>query len=144
MLLCPPQSAVAASGNSRLTPIQVMGEWAELLLNVTSAAAAVGDTLDVYVQGSSDGGTTWDDIAHFTQVLGNGGAKKFAIRWQGDIAPTTALAAPQDGVLAAGVAQGPHGNLWSVKWVIVSSSAPLFSFAVTASGDIKCISRRGF
>jgi len=144
MLLCPPQSAVAASGNSRATPLYVHGQWAELLLNVTSAAAAAGDTLDVYVQASSDGGTTWDDVAHFTQVLGNGGAKKSLIRWQGEIAPTTAQAAPQDAALAAGVAQGPHGNLWSVKWVVVSASAPLFTFSVEASGDIKCVSRRGF
>lgn len=143
-MLVTSQSAVAASGNSRANPITVHGQWSELLLNVTSAATAAGDTLDVYLQASSDGGTTWDDVAHFTQVLGNGGAKKYLIRWQGEIAPTTAQAAPQDGALAAGVAQGPHGNLWSVKWVVASASAPLFTFTVTASGDIRCVNRRGF
>ncbi len=126
--------AVTASGNSRSSAVGLHGGTvaAEVLLNVTAAAAAVGDTLDVYVQGSVDGGTTWDDVIHFTQVLGNGGAKKFLARWQGLIASTTPLAAPQDAALAAGVAQGPHGLLWSVKWVI-GGATPAFTFSVAAT-----------
>lgn len=144
-MLLTKQSAVVASGNSRLTPLYVRGTWAEMLLNVTAAATAAGDTLDVYVQASQDGGVTWDDIAHFTQVLGNGGAKKFLIRYQGEIAPTTAgPVAPQDAALSAGVAQGPHGNMWSVKWVVASASAPSFDFTVTANGNIKTVARKGF
>lgn len=137
-MLLTSQTAVAASGNTRATPIRIARDarWAEFLLNVTSAAAAAGDTLDVYLQASSDGGTTWDDFVHFTQVLGNGGAKEYLARWQGEIAPTVPQAAPQDAALSAGVAQGPHGLLWSVKWVVVSSSAPLFSFSVSAGGSI--------
>jgi hypothetical protein len=138
-MLLTSQTAVVVTGTTRLTPVQVTPdvEWAEFLLNVTAAATAAGDTLDVYVQASSDGGTTWDDLLHFTSVLGNGGAKKYLVRWQGMIAPTTAQAAPQDAALSAGVAQGPHGNLWSVKWVIVSASSPSFSFTVSASGHVK-------
>lgn len=49
----------------------------ELLLNVTAAATEAGDTLDVLVDSSPDGGVTWVNLVHFTQVLGNGGAKKF-------------------------------------------------------------------
>ena len=46
------------------------------LLDVTAAATAVDDTLDVFVDCSYDGGSTWINAVHFTQVLGNGGAKR--------------------------------------------------------------------
>ena len=112
--------------------------WGEFLLNVTAAGSVAGDTLDVYIQASADNGTTWDDFVHFTQVLGNGGAKKFLARWQGMIAPTTALAAPQDVAMAAGVAQGPHGNRWRTKWVIVNGGGThSFTFSVLGSGHLK-------
>src|SRR6266496_1561427 len=101
-------TTATASGVGAPIEVKPDVQWCEFLLNVTAAASAVGDTLDVYIQASSDGGTTYDDFVHFTQVLGNGGAKKFLARWQGEIAPTTALAAPGDATLAAGVAQGPH------------------------------------
>jgi len=141
-----PSQTVTASGTSTASggfgAIEVTDVmWAEFLLNVTAAATAAGDTLDVYVQASCDGGTTWDDFVHFTQVLGNGGAKKYLARWQGMIAPTTAQAAPQDGALAAGVAAGPHGSVWRVKWVVVSASAPSFTFSVSASGHDKQLSK---
>lgn len=44
-------------------------------LNVTAAGTLVGDTLDVYIDFSLDG-SAWYNAAHFTQVLGNGGAKR--------------------------------------------------------------------
>jgi len=104
-------------------------------LTVSAAATAASDTLDVYVQHSVDGGTTYDDFVHFTQVLGNGGAKKFIAHWQRDVIPTTALHAPADGALAAGVLQGPVGSTWRVKWVIVDGggSDASFTFSVSAS-----------
>lgn len=51
-------------------------EFVTLLLDVTAAADDVDDTLDVYVDTSYDGGTTWINLAHFSQVLGNGGTKR--------------------------------------------------------------------
>ena len=131
-------SGNSSTGTGSYGVIDAVGiEWAEFLLTVSAAATAAGDTLDVYVQASCDHGLTWDDMVHFTQVLGNGGAKKYLARWQGMIAPTTALAAPQDAALSAGVAQGPHGSLWRAKWVIASASAPSFTFSVVASGHSK-------
>ncbi len=124
---------VTASGTSTPQALHGGTVGAEILLNVTAAATAAGDTLDVYIQGSVDG-STWDDIAHFTQVLGNGGAKKFLARWQGLIAPTAGSAAPQDAALAATtVAQGPHGLVWRAKWVVVSGSAPSFTFSIAVT-----------
>ncbi len=70
-------AARTASGNG--STVFIGGYWKrlEVVLDVTAAAHEVGDTLDVYVDISPDGGTTWINAVHFTQVLGNGGAKKF-------------------------------------------------------------------
>src|SRR3990167_2186343 len=44
-------------------------------LDVTSAAVGVDDTCDVYVQTLY--GSNWLTVVHFTQILGNGGAKRY-------------------------------------------------------------------
>lgn len=46
------------------------------VLNCTAQATDATDKLDVYVQMSLDGGTTYVDVVHFTQILGNVGAAK--------------------------------------------------------------------
>ncbi len=105
---------------------------AVLLLDVTAAAQLVGDTLDVYLQGSVDG-SAWNDILHFTQVLGNGGAKKFEARWFRDMAPETEQGAPQDKAMAAGVLQGPQATSnWRLAWVIAGGANKSFTFSVSA------------
>lgn len=45
------------------------------ILDLTAAATDAGDTLDVYVDVSFDN-STWVNAVHFTQILGNGGAKR--------------------------------------------------------------------
>lgn len=132
MAILVPSNTVTSSGNA---PINLsLPESVVFQLNVTAAATAAGDTLDVYLQSSVDG-TTWDDFVHFTQVLGNGGAKRFIAQWNSRIAPTAALHAATDGSLAAGVAQGPVGSTLRAKWVVVSASAPSFTFSIVgASG----------
>lgn len=47
-----------------------------ILLDITALATAVDDTLDVFIDVSPDGGTTWINAVHFDQVLGNGSAEK--------------------------------------------------------------------
>lgn len=98
-------------------------------LNVTAAATAAGDTLDVYVQTAVDD-TNWDDIVHFTQVLGNGGAKTFLAYLNATLVPATPIHAPQNKALAVGVNQGPVGDGLRVAWTIASSSSPSFTFSV--------------
>lgn len=44
---------------------------AVFVLDLTDAKAAVGDTLDIYIQAKLDD-ANWIDIVHFTQILGNG------------------------------------------------------------------------
>lgn len=115
---------VSLGGYSQITS-------AVIQLTVSAAAAAAGDTLDVYIQHSVDGGTTYDDFVHFTTVLGNGGAKKFLAFWSGLVAPETELGAPTDGTLAVGVKQGQTGSKWKTKWVIAGGT-PNFTFKVDA------------
>ena len=105
-----------------------------VLLNVTVAAVGAGDTLDVYLQHSIDDGANFDDFVHFTQVLGNGGAKKIRASWliYGG-APTVPLGPYLDGTLAVGVNQGPVGSTWRTKIIVVGGTAA-FTFTVTMEG----------
>lgn len=101
------------------------------LLDVTAAGSAADDTLDVFMQSSMDGGVSWDDLVHFTQVLGNGGPKQFLASWVRTLEPTNPLHAPQDAGMSAGVEQGPIGNLLRVKWVIVAGAGThAFTFGI--------------
>lgn len=102
------------------------------LLNVSAAASLVGDTLDVYLQGSVDG-TNYNDFIHFTQVLGNGGAKVYEAKWFLDMAPETELGAPSDKAMGAGVVQGLQAiSYWRLAWVIEGGSSKSFTFSVVA------------
>lgn len=51
-------------------------DYFEAILDTTAAATDVGDLLDVYLDTSFNGGATWINCVHFTQQLGNGGAKR--------------------------------------------------------------------
>lgn len=75
-------SARTASENgSEVRPFEGMGDvrGAAFELEVSAAATDAADTLDVKVQTSFDG-TNWVDIVYFTQVLGNGGAKRYVAK----------------------------------------------------------------
>jgi len=105
---------------------------AEFLLSVTAAATAVDDTLDVFIDSSNDGGVTFLNIAHFTQVLGNGGAKKeVAICMRA----AAALIAVTSDVAAGGVPRAFVGDAVRVRYVVVDAGAvnASFAFKVTAS-----------
>lgn len=106
---------------------------ATFLLNVTVAATGAGDTLDVYVQHSIDDGTNFDDFIHFTQVLGNGGAKKLRAQWlMYGGSPTVPLGPYLDATMAAGVNQGPIGGFWRTKLVVVGGTAA-FTFTLSCA-----------
>ncbi len=120
-------AARTASGTSTATQVRsTLNKWlagAAFHLNVTAAATEVGDTLDVYIQHSVDGGATFTDFVHFTQVVGNATEPvDIFAHWVALMTPTAAVHATEDAALAAGVKQGPIGNIWRVKWVIVAAS----------------------
>lgn len=121
-------AARTASSTQALSADMTRIRSAALLLDVTVAATAVDDTLDVYLQHSPDDGTTWDDFVHFTQVLGNGGAKQYIAEWSGFVSPESEMHALQDAAMGAGVLQGPKSGKWRLKWVIVDAGADNASF----------------
>lgn len=102
-------------------------------LDVTAAATEAGDTLDVFVQTTLDG-TNWVDVVHFTQVTGNGGAKRHFAK----VAATEPQAMFENATaLAAGSVRNVVGTTWRARWVVVdvaTTSNQSFTFSVTAVG----------
>lgn len=135
-LAAPTTDAVAGAGKT-LTAVTGLSIFKQLLvlLNVTAAAAAAGDTLDVYIDSSIDGGTTIENVARFTQVLGNGGAKKFYFVLDPSNPGTAVIAVGSD--CAAGVCRPSFlGDWMQVRYTIVDGGAhgQSFTFAVSAYG----------
>jgi len=97
-------------------------------LDVTAVGTGPGDTLDVFVQ-TLVAPNIWVDVVHFTQVVGNGGAKRFVAKIlagasEAMFAPATAL--------VAGSVRNIIGDLFRMRCDVVSSSAPSFTFSVVA------------
>jgi hypothetical protein len=107
---------------------------AVFLLNVTAAATEINDLLDVWIQESPDlGATTWNDILRFTQVLGNGGAKKYIATVNCEAPAERESAAVQDAAMAAGVRQGPVIPYIRPKWTVTDAGADNASFTFSIS-----------
>lgn len=103
------------------------------ILDVTAAATAVGDTLNVFVQTRIDdtGGENWLDIAHFTEVLGNGGPKQYVTK------VTRGLATAEYEVgtaLGAAAVRNIMGDEYRVRFAIIDADTDdaSFTFGVTA------------
>lgn len=101
-------------------------------LNVTAAATDSGDTLDVYIQTTLDGGATWVDIYHFTQVLGNGGAKKYFGKVVADAALTEFENAA---ALGAAAGRAIFGSAYRVRWAITDASTQNASFTFSVNAN---------
>jgi len=136
VLLASTTDAVAHSVTS--TAVTGLGQYAQMqiLLSVTAAAAAAGDTLDVYVDSSPDGGTTWANAVHFTQVLGNGGAKSFTAVIDPGGAPGTSVIDVTSNASAGTVRPSMFADQLRVRYTIVDGGAhgQSFTFAVLAFG----------
>lgn len=97
-------------------------------LDVTAAATDGTDTLDAKVQTKLDG-TNWVDVCSFTQVLGNGGAKRHIAK----ILANTAEAMFSNADLAAGSVRHLLGDEYRVAYVQVDGDADAtFTFSVSA------------
>jgi hypothetical protein len=92
-----------------------------VVLDVTASATDAGDTLDVYVDVSWDGGTSWFNAIHFAQQAGNGAAKKELAVLSSEVNatdPDAVLAITGDA--AAGVIRQPLlGPLMRVRSTVV-------------------------
>jgi hypothetical protein len=116
-------SAARGDGANQVGDSIDLGDVSRLLivLDITASATEAGDTLDVFVDFSWDGGTTWFNSVHFTQQAGNGAAVKQLATLMG-----AAYSTDPDAVLdvtadaAAGVVrQQLVGPLARVRYTIV-------------------------
>jgi len=119
--------ALSVTSSTILPQLQYLA--AEFDLSVTAAATDAADTLDVYVDTTIDGGTSWLNVAHFTQVLGNGGAKHETCV----VNPTASVAtAPVNTAAdaASGAVRNLLGSAFRARYVQVDANANA-SFAFT-------------
>lgn len=108
-----------------------------VVLDVTAAATDVGDTLDVYIDTSFDGGVSFVNIGHFTQVLGNGGAKKFIMSFKSNpIAASNCVAFGTDQAAAAALQIG-FGDRIRARAVTVDSGTQNESFTYSVKAYLK-------
>ena len=125
-----PLSARSVGGNS--AELALTG-WrrAVLVLNVTASATDAGDTLDVYVDVSPDGGTTWVNAVHFAQQAGNGAAKKeIAVLDTSNPGADTVVVTSD--AAAAKVRPAVFGDVLRARWAIADADANAsHTFSVT-------------
>lgn len=100
-------------------------------LDVTAAATDNGDTLNVKIQTKADG-TNWIDVAHFTEVVGDGGAKRFGMKISAAVAQ--AIFTATVALTAGNAVRNVLGDEWRVVWTIVDVGGDdaSFTFSVTA------------
>ena len=103
-------------------------------LTVSAAGTDVGDTLDVYIDTSFDGGTTYVNLGHFTQVLGTGGAKTFILVIKNDNPGSSAVFNVTSDATAGATRQIGFGNIIRYRGVMVDANANgSFTYEVKAA-----------
>ena len=121
-----------ATGTGTATICPQASEAIAFTLDVTAAATDVGDLLDVYVQTKIDG-TNWVDVVHFTQVLGNGGAKRYMAK----IIAGVATAEFENGTaLGAAAVRNLMGTEYRVRWTVTDAGSDNALFEPIQSPDL--------
>lgn len=136
-------SQVSAVTNTTTTRTTTTGlgiySTLDILLSITGAGVATGN-LQIYIEDSVDGGTTWDDLVSFNVYAFAAGATTQRAVVQGAIATTrTQCAAQAIETLAAGtVRQGPFGDRIRVREKVsgVSGSPTGATYVINAIGKI--------
>lgn len=118
-------AAQAAAGTVTGDAVILAQKYNELVaqLVISAAATDVGDTLDVYIDTSFDGGTKWVNLGHFTQVLGNGGAKTFVMAIKNDNPGATAVYDVSADAAAGATRQIGFGDRIRYRGVMVDADA---------------------
>lgn len=114
---------ISLPGAAPLTAVQ-------FVLDVTAAATAAADTLDVFVQTQLDE-TNWVDVVHFTQVVGDGGALRYISKVTADLANAEFEVGT---ALGAAAARNLLGHRWRARWVLVDDGTDnaSFTFSIVA------------
>lgn len=121
------------------TGYKLQQKFTELIavLDVTAAATDVGDTLDVYIDTSFDNGASFVNIGHFTQVVGNGGAKKFIMAFKSNpIAAANSVSYTADQAASAALQIG-FGDRIRMRAVSVDASTQNASFTYSLKAFFK-------
>ena len=131
--------SAAARTASDTTTVKGLAPYtsAYFMLDVTAAATEVGDKLAVFVQREMPNGD-WMDLVSFTEVLGNGGAKKL----RADVYPGATggetSATINDGALTAGsVADLAWGDALRFKWTVTDAGTDNASFTFSVTGTFR-------
>lgn len=130
-LLASAARTVGSGSGSEIRLPQTLPEAVVFVCDLTAVSTDAADTLDVKVQTKLDG-VNWTDVCHFTQMLGNGGVKRFAMKITADAAegifvPSAAVA--EDAV------RDVAGDSYRAVWTIVDADLDAsFTFSVTAMG----------
>lgn len=117
---------------------------ADILISISAGSAATG-TLQLYLQDSADGGTTWDDMVSSLTFTFGAGATTQRFKVSGRVTPATITTATATNItqgsavsveaLGAGSArQGPFGNRIRVREKVsgVSGSPTGVTYTITA------------
>lgn len=121
--------AGAVNTNSSAVRLPGMVNAMAFVLDVTAAATDAADTLDVKVQTKLDG-TNWVDVIHFTQCVGNGGAKRYIEKLVADVA---CAGFENAAALGAGNTRDLLGDEWRVNYVQVDADSDgSFTFSIVA------------
>lgn len=104
----------------------------EFQLDVTAAATEAGDTLDVFIQTTVDG-TNWIDVVAFTQVTGDGGAKRHVAKI---LRAASESMFEASATLSAGSVRNLLGQKYRARWDVTdvaTLSNQSFTFSVKAT-----------
>ena len=103
-------------------------------LNVTVAITDNVDLLDVFIETTLDGGTSYVEVGHFTQILGNvteGVASQAYLKLSGAAASAGFLGTLD--ALAEGAVHNVMGDFWRIRTDIIDADAnAAFTFSVHA------------
>ena len=127
-------AARGATAGTNGTEVFLAGERKRFIfiLDVTAAATDVDDTLDVYIDWSLDN-VTYYNGSHFTQVLGNGGAKAFYHVFDASNPGTAGIAVSTDAAVNT-VRPSLFGPYVRLRWVIVDPGGAAASFTFSVIG----------
>lgn len=119
----PTTSASALTGNT--VKLTVDYKSAVFFLNINQTSPSSSHLLNVYVEHSPDGGTTFDDFVSFFQVAGKAAASTNLAGWVRDVPSSSAtVRTPATRTLAAGsIIQGPVGGAWRAEAVVTGASS---------------------
>jgi hypothetical protein len=127
-------SATGIAASSAGAAVAGFSRYAGVLLglNLTAKTTGGAGTLDVYVQATPDGGTTWQDVAafRFTTTLG----WRYVGLSQVAAGPTTTQAASDGALTSDAVVPGPFGDQLRVKYVMaLNGDTGTFGLTATAT-----------